>query len=134
MPCESWPARLALITWRATVSASSCEAPSWASSATVMARRRSAARIGIVLSAAGLHMGHGFRAGPHLAALNALDRLDDGGVGRNRDAELGRLGDDEPVHVLDLGAAALRHVLAHGGALLVGADLDGVEQFVLAGI
>src|SRR5262245_3849459 len=47
MPCESWPARLALTHPTATASASSCEAPAARSSAAPIFVRRSAPTVGI---------------------------------------------------------------------------------------
>src|SRR5262245_44588249 len=58
------------------------------------------------------------RIGSQLALLDALDDVGEHGVGAGGDAHLLALAHHVAVEVLDLGAAALLHVLAHRRALL----------------
>src|SRR5690242_10837393 len=63
------------------------------------------------------------RVGRQLTALDLADDVGQRGISRRVDAALLALADDEAVQEVDLGAAALQHVLRHGGALLGGNGL-----------
>src|SRR5258708_8304479 len=59
-----------------------------------------------------------------LAALDLQHQLGELDVARRRHADLGAFARDQAVHLLDLGAAALYHVLAHRPTLHLGPSLD----------
>src|SRR4051812_12280395 len=61
----------------------------------------------------------GLGRGPGLAELHLFYRGDQLFMGRGPDASLAPLFDDEAVDEIDLGAAALLHVLAHRWALVL---------------
>ena len=61
------------------------------------------------------------RIGGDFTALNALHDVGQHRMRRCRDADLGALLGDGAVHELDLGAAALRHVLRHRWPLQIAA-------------
>ena len=65
------------------------------------------------------------RTGLQLAFLDPLHDVGQGGVRRCIDSDFLGLSDDEPVQELDLGAAALDHVLPHRRAMRAAAGLVG---------
>src|SRR5438094_10120716 len=77
-----------------------------------------------------------------LAALDSGHQLGEADMARRRHADLGAFARDQAVHLLDLGAASLDHVLRHRRALDVGARvgaglrdqhaLDRGERFGIA--
>src|SRR5262249_46255776 len=79
-------------------------------------------------------LGDVLRIGRELAPLDALDDIRQHRVGAGRDADPLALARDQPVDELDLGAAALLHVLAHRGPL-PGRGAPGIlEALRIAGL
>src|SRR5579863_2896496 len=73
------------------------------------------------------------RIGLKFTLLDALDDIDQDGVGAARDTNLLALADHEPVEKFDFGAPPLLHVLAHRRALLGGGVLTVLETLLVAG-
>src|SRR5215472_5400981 len=74
------------------------------------------------------------RVGLQFTALDALDDVSQHRVGRRREADLFALAHDKAVQILDLGPAALAHVLAHRRAMLAAASADFGQPVVVIGL